>query len=340
MNDFSHLKAWLELPDETKLNIFSETSRAVGLPVAAIEKDWWVTHTLSIIFSMECAPALVFKGGTSLSKGWGLIERFSEDIDLALDKEHLGFEDPLSNRAVERLRQSCYQFVTTRFAEEFQAKFAEAGFPNISIKCLNDPKFDKDPVTVEILYPSLTETTPYLKPRLLVEIVSRSLKEPFSNRTIGTWVAEKFADRPFSDKPIEIPTVNPERTLLEKIFLLHEEFQKDPEKIRVERLSRHLYDIEKLSQTEFAGKALQNADLYKTIVTHRAKFNAIQGVNYANHSPDKITFIPPGHLLTDWETDYHQMRENMIYGDALNFADLIQKLTALQNQINGISWEK
>jgi predicted nucleotidyltransferase component of viral defense system len=80
----AQLQAWLQLPDATRLNIFTETGRRIGLPAHAIEKDWWVVHTLALVFSMECSSALVFKGGTSLSKGWGLIQRFSEDIDLPL----------------------------------------------------------------------------------------------------------------------------------------------------------------------------------------------------------------------------------------------------------------
>ena len=151
-------------------------------------------------------------------------------------------------------------------------------------------------------------------------------------------VAENFINRPFADKPITIPTVNPERTFLEKIFLLHEEFQKVPDKIRVERLSRHLYDIEKLSHTKFAEVALQNADLYNTIVEHRSKFSSLSGVDYANHSPDKISFIPPKNLLVDWEADYKDMQENMIYEETPPFTDLIDKLTELQTKINTIQW--
>lgn len=81
MNKFTHLKEWFKLPNETKIRLFAETSRQIGLPSSsAVEKDWWVVHTLSVIFSMDCANALIFKGGTSLSKGWNLIQRFSEDI--------------------------------------------------------------------------------------------------------------------------------------------------------------------------------------------------------------------------------------------------------------------
>jgi predicted nucleotidyltransferase component of viral defense system len=84
MNNFDHLQEWFQLPNETKIRLFAETSRQIGLPSSsAAEKDWWVVHTLAIIFSMKCANDLIFKGGTSLSKGWSLIQRFSEDIDLA-----------------------------------------------------------------------------------------------------------------------------------------------------------------------------------------------------------------------------------------------------------------
>jgi len=85
MNNFTHLQEWFQLPDETKIRLFAETSRQIGLPSSSsAEKDWWVVQTLAIIFSMKCANALIFKGGTSLSKGWNVIHRFSEDIDLAL----------------------------------------------------------------------------------------------------------------------------------------------------------------------------------------------------------------------------------------------------------------
>ncbi|MDR2628201.1 MAG: nucleotidyl transferase AbiEii/AbiGii toxin family protein, partial [Dysgonamonadaceae bacterium] len=109
-----------------------ETFRIAGekseLSVAAVEKDWWVTHTLSIIFSMTCAKSLVFKGGTSLSKAWHLIERFSEDIDLALDREFLGFGGELSNTQIRKLRTASYNFLSTKFTDELNDTFKALGF--------------------------------------------------------------------------------------------------------------------------------------------------------------------------------------------------------------------
>lgn len=338
MINLTHLKEWQSLSDDNRLNIFTETGNRAGLPAFVIEKDWWAVHTLALIFSMECAPALVFKGGTSLSKGWNLIQRFSEDIDLALDREYLGFEGTLGRSEIRKLRRKSYEFLTTAFVEELQNRFTGTGFTGVTVRFQKVKNHDQDPIIIEIYYPKLIEKDTYLKPGVLVEIGSRSLKEPFTLRSFGTLMAENFTGRPFADKPISVPTVNPERTFLEKIFLLHEEFQRPKAKMRVERLSRHLYDIEKLSHSEYAEKALSDAGLYQTIVDHRNLFTRISGVDYANHNPDKIRFIPPDELLDAWEADYQQMRENMIYGESLSFSGLIGNLTKLQSRINRIRW--
>lgn len=335
MIKFTHLQEWFRLPDETKIRLFAETSRQIGLPSSsAVEKDWWVVQTLAVIFSMDCANALIFKGGTSLSKGWNLIQRFSEDIDLALDREFLGFTGELSKGDIKKLRRKSYQFITETFTEELKAKFAKLGFKEVIVKYREVENYDQDPLIIEIYYNKLTETDTYLKPGVLVEVGCRSLKEPFTQRTFGTFVSEIYTDNPFTDKPITIPVVNPERTFLEKIFLLHEEFQKADDKIRVERLSRHLYDIEKLSQTEYAETALQDTELYNTIVRHRSKFTAISGIDYDKHKAENIKFIPPDNLLPLWEKDYQDMTASMIYGQPLSFGELIKRLTELQIRIN------
>lgn len=331
------LQEWFKLTDQNRLNIFLEVAERASLHESSVEKDWWVVQTLSAIFSMKYAEVLIFKGGTSLSKGWNLIQRFSEDIDLALDREFLGFTGELSKGDIKKLRRKSYQFITEVFTIELKNKFTELGFENVLVKYREVENHDQDPLIIEIYYPTLTNKNSYLKPSVLVEVGSRSLKEPFTQRSFGTIISEVFADRPFSDKPISIPVVNPERTFLEKIFLLHEEFQKPQDKIRVERLSRHLYDIEKLSQTEYAEIALQDTELYNTIVRHREIFTPISGIDYTNHSPDKISFIPPNTILKDWQQDYEIMTQTMIYDNPLTFDELIKRLTELQNRINTIS---
>lgn len=335
MNRFEHLQEWFQLPDQTKIRLFAETSRKIGLPSSsASEKDWWVVHTLAVIFSMKCASALIFKGGTSLSKGWNIINRFSEDIDLALDREFLGFSGDLTKSDIKKLRRTSFHFISEVFSEELKNKFFELGFKDVIVKIREVENHDHDPLILEIYHNKLTENDAYLKPGVLVEIGSRSLKEPFTKRTFGTFVSEIYKDNLFTDQPITIPVVNPERTFLEKVFLLHEEFQKPKEKIRVERLSRHLYDIEKLSQSEYLEIVFQNTELYNSIVKHRSKFTPISGIDYAKHKPENIKFIPPEIVIKKWESDYGEMKESMIYGEHLNFDELIKKLTELQKRIN------
>jgi hypothetical protein len=176
----------------------------------------------------------------------------------------------------------------------------------------------------------------YIRPKVIVEVGSRSLREPFSVRSFNSYVGEYNPDTVFADSLINVPTVNPERTFLEKIFLLHEEFQKPLDKIRVDRLTRHLYDLEKLMDTEFAKKALTDSKLYQDIVDHRKLYTCIRGVDYDNHSPQKINPIPPAGIIDKWENDYMVMQQYMIYGESLSFLELIERVEELKSRLNNL----
>ena len=333
------LKEWFSLTSQTRRNIFAETSAALGLPDAAVEKDWWVVHTLKLVFDTSIAPFSVFKGGTSLSKAWGLIDRFSEDIDLALDRKFLGFEkadEEMTASQVRKLRERSLQFLSEKYFQELSKKFNDAGLTDITIQLGDIRTHDQDPLIIEVYYPSVTDSVPYIQPRTIIEIGSRSMREPFENCSFSSFVGEQFKGRPFADEPISIPTVRPERTFLEKIFLLHEEFQQDVEKIKVERKSRHLYDLGKLMDTGYAKTALEDIELYQTIVKHRRTITPLRGINYANHTPDKINPVPPDSIIGEWEKDYLSMQESMIYNPSLSFEKLIARLNELKARINSL----
>ena len=325
---------WQKLSKTDKLQIFEETKKKTGLPIQAIEKDWWVTQTLGLIFAMDCAPHLVFKGGTSLSKAWNVIERFSEDIDLALDRRYLGFDTEMSKSQVSKLRKSSFQFISTIFFSQLTEQFEKAGFTDLKIQLAAVKDTDQDPLIIEIYYPEVSPTSDYLKPRILVEIGSRSLREPCSPRVFSSLVGEQYPDQSFADKPITVATVNPERTFLEKVFLLHEEFQKPPAKIRTDRLSRHLYDLEKLMDTPYFQTAMTDDVLYQGIVNHRSTLTPIRGIDYANHTPSKISIIPPSSIIKEWQKDYEIMQQYMIYGTSLSFEKLMERIAKIQEQIN------
>ena len=330
------MKEFLKLSKQDKLNVFNQTSERTGLPSAAIEKDWWVTLSLRAIFSLPFSEHIVFKGGTSLSKAWNLIERFSEDIDLAINRTYLGFEGDISKTQIKKLRKASCSFISGDFNNVLDNELTKmniSGF-ELVVQQINDT--DTDPLVIELRYDSITEDSEYLKSRILIEIGARSLMEPTEVKPIQTLVGQEFNDLPFADKIIMLPIVLPKRTFLEKVFLLHEEFQKSHEYIRIKRMSRHLYDLEKLMDTEHGTSALRDVEMYETIVKHRKKFNTVRGIDYSNHSTDRINIVPPDNTLKDWQKDYKAMQESMIYGDSLNFDQLMERITELNHRINAI----
>ncbi|RXQ97423.1 nucleotidyl transferase AbiEii/AbiGii toxin family protein [Ancylomarina salipaludis] len=334
------MRKWHQLPLGTRIKAYTDISYDVKLPAFAIEKDWWVVQTLAIIFEMEIGKHLVFKGGTSLSKAWNLIERFSEDVDLAVDRSFFGFNGELTKRKeITRLRNESNKYITEKFFPELSVRFIEKGLTDVKLALVDAKDSDQDPRIIEIYYPNVIPSPGYIQPRVQVEIGCRSLKEPFSVRSFKSLIDQTYPDTPFAQKPINIPTVNPERTLLEKVFLLHEEFKRPIEKIRVDRLSRHLYDVYQLSQTEFADKAIADKTLYETIVNHRYRFAKLGGVDYNLHQPQTICIIPIPDVITLWEKDYKVMQEQMIHGASPSFKELIENLTSFNQKINGIDWK-
>jgi len=330
---------WLKLTDERKRQVLNQANNRIGLLPHSIEKDWWVTLALKAVFLTKWKENLVFKGGTSLSKAWGLIERFSEDIDLAMDRKVLGFPDEFVSKAqVAKLRKEASAFIATEFRQELENTLLAMGVPADQFKLSVEESDveDKDPQVLELGYHSALVPDAYIAERVLIEIGARSLREPSSNREIKTILYEAFPDQPFAGEPFQIPTVDPKRTFLEKAFLLHEEFSKPVEKIRHHRLSRHLYDLERLMDTEHASAAMEDEAFYALIIEHRQHFNAIRGLDYSLHGPEHIMFIPPDEVIGQWEADYATMRRVMIYGVSHEFPDLMKRVLELLNRFRAM----
>lgn len=327
------------IPDNEKAIIYQQIANAKNMATFAIEKDWWVVQTLGAIFEMEISDHLVFKGGTSLSKAWKLIQRFSEDVDLAIDREFFGFTGELGKNQRDKLRKTASAYVAGCFFENLKGKFKEKGFSGIRIELVEETESDKDR-TINVYYPHVIEPPGYIQPRVQIEISCRSLREPFTIQNFASMVDEAYNGKDFAQPAINVPTVNPERTFLEKIFLLHEEFHRPPEKMRVDRLSRHLYDVCKLSKTDFAEIALKDKRLYETIVEHRYQFSRIGGIDYNQHQPQTLNMLPIPQVLEAWKTDYKSMLEQMIYEEnPPSFDELLKELTNLRDKINALTWK-
>jgi hypothetical protein len=332
---------WLNVPDETKRRAYIQIAENRGMSAFGAEKDWWVVQTLSVLFETSIKDHLVFKGGTSLSKAWKLIERFSEDVDLAVGREFFGFTGELTPNKGKTLRKTAGEYIDTTLLSELMHRFTEKGFIEVGAKLELEAGGDSDRDRVIYLhYPNVIEPPGYVLPPIKIEIGCRSLMEPYTIQTFASLLDEYYTDAEFAQDPVSIPTVNPERTFLEKVFLLHEEFQRPKEKMRVERLSRHLYDIVKLAKTGYMNKAIQNPELYQTIVVHRQKFNKVGGVDYNLHVPQRINLLPPAIVLNAWKADYNTMALEMIYEqNPPSFEQILEEITLIKNEINALPWK-
>ena len=328
---------WFKLSEDDRRIVINQASTKSGLLPVAVEKDLWVMIVLQAIFSTEVAEHLVFKGGTSLSKAWGIIERFSEDIDLAIDRSFFGFKGELSRTQVKNLRKASCKYVAKKFHILLENALLKNGVKEFELSVTEFEESDTDPLAIEIRYKSLVEQQEYLQPRILIEISSRSLIEPYENKKLSSIISEIYPNENFIDQPINIPTVIPTRTLIEKMFLLHEEFQKPKDrKIRSERMTRHLYDISRLMDTEYLEKVISDKDLYNTIIEHRSKLTKVSWVDYNKHNYSTLNFIPPKEIMDEYEKDYEAMKESMFYGETDSFENLIKKLKKLNDRINNL----
>ncbi|GHT69781.1 nucleotidyltransferase [Bacteroidia bacterium] len=326
---------WNQLNLDEKLKTLEDVRKRHKFELFIIEKDWWVVQTLRLITQMEIAQHTVFKGGTSLSKAWGLIDRFSEDIDLAINREFFGFLGDISRTQVGKLKDASSKYISNDFLLSLQKAFDDEGFKDVRLAVTDEKAPDDDPVKIEVRYPTVTQYSAYVQPRVLLEIGSRSMMEPSTVRSFRSMIGETFSDLPFADEDIQIRCVNPERTFLEKLFLLHEEHQRPKEKMKIKGKSRHFYDIYRIAQTEYADKAIADKELYKSIVAHRERFSKLGGVDYASHFPPNLNPIPPAELMSEWERDYAEIQGQMIVDENILFQQVLEKIMQITGKING-----
>jgi hypothetical protein len=319
---------------ERKMVIMQTCVRLNNLNPQVVEKDLWVTTVLQIIFSLPFANRLIFKGGTSLSKIWGVIERFSEDIDLAIDRELLDFHGDLGGKKLKQLRKQSSLYVKDIFCSELRKNIVKYGISNLcTVEPQPDGEGDKtypEPRKIFIGYMSLFDELAYLKNEIVLEIGARSLTEPTTKSKINSMISEAVAiDTALVDA--EIITAVPEKTFLEKAFLLHEIFTGSGS-MTADRKSRHLYDLERMMDKEFARKAVADNDLWNAIHHHREVFTRMSGVDYSTDIRRRICLIPPAQALDEWQQDYEKMQATMIYGDSIPFAQLLARIEELQER--------
>lgn len=334
---------FIDLSKEDRTDVLDRVSTELNIRQReVIEKDWWVTAVLRAMYSLPYAQHLSFKGGTSLSKCWHLVDRFSEDIDITIDREYPGFSGTLSKTQIsDKLRRATCSFVRETMQHDIAELLHKNGIAknkfqvNVDITHITTT----DPETININYDSVLTFSIdggnglYVLPKVKVEVSGRSMNEPVNEVPLESMIDQVYPKAPFAEPKFNVRAVLPERTFLEKLFLLHEEFAKPKDLIRVERMSRHIYDIGQMLKTPIVEKAIHNEQLYRQVVEHRRKFIGLRGFDYDTLYPDSLNIVPPETIIEQWKADYENMRLHMIYGESVSFEELINNLRDLNDRI-------
>lgn len=323
------MKRIIEADEKERRTLFATAAAKTGIPVEMIEKDFWVCWTLKKLFrDSELSGMLRFKGGTSLSKVFHLIQRFSEDLDLILDWRCVTCDDPLamrSNSKQDAFNKSVQEISGEYITGTLHDKIAKAMAPECNVSV---DSHDSHVLLIE--YP---ESFPknYITPCVRLEIGPLAAWIPNDTFSIQPYVAEAFPE--LGINPFQVPTILAERTFWEKVTILHQEHHR-PEHLPVPlRYSRHYYDLYMMSKSDFLRNALKNTTLLEAVVDFKKKFYPRGWARYDLAIPGTLQLMPAEHSLKALQEDYKAMR-TMIFGDYPTWDDICARLLELENEIN------
>ncbi len=318
--------------------LFHNTAAKMGMTDAIVEKDFWVCYMLDYLFHRsKWKNNIAFKGGTSLSKAYGLIERFSEDIDLILDWRTLGYEinEPWEERS--NTKQDLFNKEANTRAEVFlRDTFLPAVIQDLTseigeaIKCFID---EEDPQTVKIAYPNSFFDISILQ-EIRLEIGALAAWTPAKVSSITPYAAKEY-ERLFENPSTEILTVLPERTFWEKVTILHREAFRTEDRPFPSRYSRHYYDLYRMAKTVVKDNALSNNELLKRVVDFKDKFYRCLWARYDLAKRGTMCLMPPAYNIEKLREDYTHMR-NMLFGENPTFDEILKGISYLEFEINNI----
>jgi hypothetical protein len=331
-----------QMAADARAEIFAETADRKGLAEAIIEKDFWVCWVLRQLFSIEdLSGRLLFKGGTSLSKIFQAINRFSEDIDLAVDYAALGFtgeRDP-RQEGISRSRRTgilaemmteCQRYIGGEFLQVLKARCEEVLGAGDSWSLEVDPQ---DPNTIRFRYPNASsKALAYVNPQVVLELGTHAEFVPHGDFTIRSFVSEEFP-KLIADGDVLVVALLAKRTFWEKVTILHAEFHRPANKALPDRYSRHYYDVAMLANGPIRAEALADMELLDLVVRHKQTFYPLAWANYAASHPGSLHLLPVPERVVALERDYRNMG-GMLFGEPPPFATIMETLGRLEGEIN------
>lgn len=344
------MKTLLEASKKDRKQYFNEAalrSDKIKNPII-IEKDFWVCWTLEKLFSSNLASHVIFKGGTSLSKCYNMIERFSEDIDLTLSKEYIGItnendpamvnsrnqRDKRSKQLTELYESKIYNVIHPLLLNEFK-KHLSLHFDDSDWQ-LEPEKDDQGNLYLKFSYPNTLEkvTESYIQSAVKLEFGARGDISPSEQRTITPYVKEIIPAISTTDMKCSIPTLIARRTFWEKVTLLHAEYYREINKPIKPRMFRHYYDLVMLDQNELTSEAIKDTKLLEDVIKNKSIYFPDKKAKYDEAKIGMLKLYPNEEVIEQLRKDYSDMKI-MYFSDALDFDEIIQKIKSLENKING-----
>lgn len=334
------MSEFFELPREAQREALLTAAERSGRPIHLLEKDVWVVWALRHLFAGPHAQHLVFKGGTSLSKAYGVIRRFSEDVDLTYDIRAIApdlignAESPWpTSRSQEKkwsktIRQRLAELVSGTLAPELAAALAEQGLP---------AKARPEGEHVFIDYEALAQGTGYVLPSVLLEFGARSTGEPHEPRSVRCEAAEHFAEASFPECMPQV--MRPERTFWEKATAIHVFCAQGSFRGGV-RFARHWHDVTRLDAAGFATSAADDRALAEAVAAHKTVFFAESApdgapIDYLAAVSGALILAPTGEARRTLAEDYQRMVEDgLLMDDAETFDTLLRHCRAIADKVN------
>ena len=329
---------FLSLPDADRRDILETAAARSGRPAVILEKDVWICWVLQLLFSIPDRHPMAFKGGTSLSKVYGVIDRFSEDVDITLDYRAFASEfDPfapgVSRSAIRRFGdrlKSCVEGYT----RDVVGPVLEAAAESLPASSRHVVRIDEGGERVRFAYPSAVENPlGYLASEVLLEFGGRNVIDPNERHTIVPDIAALTDGLDYPSATVAV--LSPARTFWEKATLIHVECHRRRLAAGPERLSRHWFDLVCLARHDAGRKALADRALLEDVVRHKTVFFNASYANYADCLDGRLRLVPDDAQLAGLGSDYDAMRRAGIVGaDAPEFDVLIERLRALEAEAN------
>ncbi len=333
------MREFAKRPHSDRRELFRECSQLMQIHEAIVEKDFWVCWVLDYLFcESPWKSDLVFKGGTSLSKAYGAIQRFSEDIDLVLDWRRLGYSagEPWEVRSntqqdrfgKEAIRQTA-QFLEQTFVPRMKA--------DLALRAASELQVTAEDQNVLLTYPK-TLSLDAIQPQIRLEIGPLAEPVPNGQKQIRPFVVSKFPEF-FKQHEATVTTVTAERTFWEKATILHQEAHRDAASKLPARYARHYYDLCQLSKLPIRASALQKVSLLEDVVRFKMKFYRCPWAKFEEAIPGTLKLLPSELHVHELKRDYRSM-QSMLYGAIPAFEDIVDELENLQIAINQIGIER